>query len=73
MDYFFTREEKMNSQYSDFSQVVRESACSMLNDPGVLSDSFIAEALKRGRGKAINLQDAKELVRDYLSLLCEKR
>ena len=63
----------MGSQYLDFSQVVRESACSMLNDPGVLSDFFVAEALKRGRGKDINIQDAKELIRDYLSILCESR
>lgn len=32
---------------ADFSQMVSESACSMLNDPGAISEYLIAKALKR--------------------------
>ncbi len=45
----------------------------MLNNPGVLSDYFIAEALERRHKGTINIRDAKELVEDYLSVLCESR
>ncbi len=63
----------MASEYLDFPQVVTESACAMLNNPGVLSDFVIAETLEHGRAKDINFQDAKELIKDYLNVLCKAR
>ncbi len=64
----------MATQYPDFSQIVRESACSMLNDPGALSEFIVARTLERGNhGMAINIQDARELIKDYLNVLCENR
>jgi hypothetical protein len=63
----------MDSRFTDFSQIVSESACAMLNDPKVVSDLLLAKALERGRTKAISLQDAKEFVKDYLKVLCERR
>jgi hypothetical protein len=61
------------NEYPDFSQVVAESACSILNNPGVLSEYFIAEALERRHKGAINIKDARELIEDYLTALCESR
>ena len=63
----------MASEYGDFSEVVKDSACTMLHDPGAVSEFIVAEALERGRAKDVNLQDAKELIRDYLSVLCANR
>ncbi len=63
----------MASDYRDFSQVVKDSACTMLHDPGAVSEIHIAEALGHGRAKDVNLQEAKELFEDYLTLLCSDR
>ncbi len=63
----------MESGYSDFSQIAVESACSMLNNPGVLSEYFIAEALERRHKGTINLKNARELIEDYLTTLCQSR
>jgi hypothetical protein len=63
----------MASQYADFPQVVKESACTMLRDPGAISEFIVAEVLGRGRAKDVNMQDAKELIRDYLTVLCGSR
>ena len=63
----------MVSEYTDFSQVVKDSACTMLQDPGAVSEFRIAEVLGRGRAKDVNLQEARELIEDYLTLLCSNR
>ncbi len=63
----------MDTEYHDFSQIVVESACSMLNNPGVLSEHLIAEALERRHKGTVNIKDAKELVEDYLAVVCESR
>ncbi len=61
----------MAEQYSEFSEIVRESACAMLNYPGLLSDHFITRVLERRHKGTVSIQDAKELIEDYLTLLCE--
>lgn len=63
-----------DTQFTDFPQVVRESACAMLNDPGSISEPIVSEALERGnRGKDISVRDAREMIKDYLTVLCESR
>jgi len=61
----------MPDQYPEFSEMVRESACAMLNNPGLLSEYFITRALERRHKGTINIQDARELIEDYLTVLCE--
>ncbi len=64
----------MAAEYKDFPQMLRESACSMLNDPGTLSEFMVTRALERGNyGGRINLRDAKEFLKNYLTILCESR
>ncbi len=63
----------MDTEYRDLSQIVIESACSLLKDPVVLSEYFIAEALERRQKGIINIKDAKELSGEYLAVLCESR
>ncbi len=63
----------METSYGDFSEIVRDSACSMLNDPGVLSDVVIGKALQRRHEGTIGIQDAREFIEDYLRVLCRSR
>ncbi len=53
------------------SQGVRDAACSMLNDPAILSEYFVSQVLRRRHKGAIQLHDARELIEDYLHVLCE--
>lgn len=57
--------------YLEFSEMVTESACAMLNYRGVLSDPFVSRVLERRHKGTINIQDAKELIEDFLMVLCE--
>ena len=63
----------MASKYADFPQAVKESACTLLQDPRTVSEFIVAEALERGRAKDLNMQDAKEMIRDYLTVRCASR
>ncbi len=63
----------MENTYPDFSQAASESACSMLNNPSLVSEPLIAEALGRRHKGTISIADAKELIEDYFTVLCERR
>ncbi len=52
-------------------QGVRDAACSMLNDPAILSEYFVSQVLRRRHKGAIQLHDARELIDDYLHVLCD--
>ncbi len=60
----------MAEEFSDFSQNMKDSACALLNHPGIVSEYFIAQVLKRRHKGSIGLHDAKELIEDYLIALC---
>ncbi len=53
------------------SEGVRDAACSMLSDPSILSEYFVSRVLRRRHKGTIQLHDARELIEDYLNLLCE--
>lgn len=63
----------MENTFTDFPEVAIESACSMLNNPGLFSEHLIARALWRRHKGTIPLGEAKELIEDYFTVLCERR
>jgi len=66
-------EVNMENTYPDFPQMASESACSMLNNPGLLSEHLIAQVVARRHKGTIPIQEAKELIEDYFTVLCERR
>jgi hypothetical protein len=66
-------EVSMENTYPDFSQAASESACSMLNNPSLVSEHLIAQVLARRHKGTVSIADAKELIEDYFTVLCERR
>jgi hypothetical protein len=65
--------EILASEYADFPRVGKDSSCTILQDWGALFEFIHAEALERGRAKDVIMQDVKELIQGYPTVLCGSR
>ena len=50
---------------------VQNGICDFLNNPTMWSDEFIKATLERTSTKTYNTEDCRNLVKDYLSVVCE--
>ena len=50
----------------------KESVIDLLNNPYLWSDPMITKTLERVGGKPFDIEDARMLIKDYLTVLAEK-
>ncbi len=62
---------EVNKHLLPWMEISKDSVCMLQNDPALWSEDVISRTMRRHEATAINIQDARSFIKDYLNVLCE--